>query len=74
MKDIITVRLAVDPITGVIAAFAPFAMIAKQRFRNGIYDDEPKVIAQFLPGEREARFEAEWIDDGWTFGKRVADG
>ena len=43
------------------------------RLRRSVYEDEPEVIAQFLPGERQVRFEAEWTDDGWKFGKRVGD-
>jgi hypothetical protein len=31
------------------------------------------VIAQFPPGERQARFEAEGTDGGWKFGTRVTD-
>jgi hypothetical protein len=27
--------------------------------------------SQFFLGERQARFEAEWTEDGWKFGKRV---
>jgi hypothetical protein len=31
------------------------------------------VLEQFRPGERQARFEAEWDDEkgDWIFGKRV---
>jgi hypothetical protein len=28
---------------------------------------------QFLPGERQVRFEAGWTDGEWKFGKRVTD-
>ena len=54
--------------------FAAFHSLSRQQpYRGGLYDKEPYVIAQFLPGERQARFEAEWTEDGWKFGKRVAD-
>jgi hypothetical protein len=39
--------------------------------RSGLYHNEPEVIAQMAAGERTARFEAEWTDDGWVFGKRI---
>jgi hypothetical protein len=40
---------------------------------NRPYEDEPGVIEQFRPGERQVRFEAEWDDEtgNWKFGKRV---
>jgi len=31
------------------------------------------LVAQFLPGEEQARFEAKLTDGEWKFGERVAD-
>jgi hypothetical protein len=77
MKEIVIVCLAIDAETGAIDPTAPFVVIARQArlqpHRGGVYHNEPDVIAQFLPGERQARFEAEWADGDWKFGKRVAD-
>jgi hypothetical protein len=73
MRDFVVVSLAIDTKTGDLIPDAPFLVKASRADRSGIYEKEPGVVAQFLPGERRARFEAEWTEDGWKFGKRVTD-
>jgi hypothetical protein len=65
MKEIVLVRLAADPAIGAIDPTAPFIVIPRRELRRGgLYEKESEAIAQFLPSEREARFEAEWTEDG----------
>jgi hypothetical protein len=81
MKEIVLVTLAIDAATGAVDSTAPFMVIPRRRAlqrlpgRGGVYEKEPAVIEQFRPGEREARFEAEWSKQhgGWMFGKRIED-
>jgi hypothetical protein len=76
MKEIVLVTLAIDTATGKIDPGAPFMVNSRLPGRSQPYQDEPGVIAQFRPGELQARFEAEWDDESgnWIFGKRVLDG
>ena len=72
-QDTVIVCLSIHPGTGAIDLAAPFVVIPSNPSRAGIYQTEPEVIAQFLPGERQAWFRAEWSErDGWKIGKRVA--
>lgn len=73
MKEIVTVTLATYSKTGTVLPDAPFLVVSTRADRDGIYDQEPGVTAQFLPGEYRARFEAEWTNEGWRIGERVAD-
>jgi hypothetical protein len=63
--------LAVDAKTGALVPDAPFLVKAGRADRSGVYEKEPGVIAQFLRGQEQARFEAESPGDGWKFGSML---
>jgi hypothetical protein len=77
MKEIVLVMLAIDAESGDIDPTAPFMVISNRRGGrfNRPYRDEPTVIEQFRPGERQGQFEAVWNEKtgNWNFGKRVVD-
>jgi hypothetical protein len=73
IKEIVTVRLGVDLVTGKFDLTAPLMVRSSRGIQ--LYTDEPHVIEQFRPDDVIARFEAEWDEATatWKFGKRVAD-
>jgi hypothetical protein len=73
MKAIVLITLAIDAASGDIDPSVPFVVSPPPPHRRAVYENEPGVLAQFLPGERQARFEAEWSDGEWKFGSRVRD-
>ena len=51
-----------------------FVVLAEEKERDGLYFNEPDVIAQFAPDEDAAKFEATWDGEEWQqFGRRVQD-
>jgi hypothetical protein len=58
---------------GSIDRGAPFVVLAEDEERDGLYFNEPAVIAQLAPDEDNARFEAAWDGEEWLFGPRVQD-
>lgn len=73
MKSIVQVYLGRMKGTRRVCRDGPFLVVSPIPGRSGAYDDEPSVIAQLYADEVEAKFEAEWIDGEWVFGKRIAD-
>jgi hypothetical protein len=71
-KEVVLVCLGRKPQTGEPDLGAPFMVKAQDPHRSGLYYDEPAVIEQILPGEREARFEPEWNGAQWRCGKRIS--
>jgi len=68
MAEIVTVILASNGVA--IDRDASFFVVANAG-RSGFYQDEPAVLAQIPLGDIRARFQAEWRDGAWTFGKRI---
>jgi len=58
-KEIVIVRLATYPNTGIIIPDAPFLVSGRHPIAAASMKGSPTVIAQFLAGEEQAGFEAE---------------
>ena len=65
-REVVLVCLGRRLDTGEPDPFAPFMLKAQDPRRSSLYYHEPLSS----PGEREARFEAEWDGAQWKFGKR----
>jgi hypothetical protein len=80
MKEIVLVRLVVDPQIGALDSTAPFVVIPRRRVlqhlpgRGGMYGNEPRVIEQFQPGEREAQIRSRVVEAGNRVEIRQASG
>jgi hypothetical protein len=72
LTEIIEVQLACNA-DGSVDRMAPFVVLASDENRDGLYTNEPAVIAQLAPDEDTARFEATWDGEEWLFGRRVQD-
>ena len=70
--EIIEIQLVCNA-DGSIDRSAPFVVLAEDEERDGLYSNEPTVIAQLAPDEDNARFEAAWDGEEWLFGPRVQD-
>ena len=70
VNEIVEIKLARNG-DGSINRAAPFVVVAEGGERDGLYIDEPAVIAQFADDEDAARFEATWDGEEWQFGRRV---
>jgi hypothetical protein len=58
---------------GSIDRTAPFVVLAPDEGRDGLYSNEPALLAQLAPDEDTARFEATRDGEEWLFGPRVHD-
>ena len=72
LTEIIEVQLACNA-DGSVDRAAPFVVLAADEKRDGLYTNEPAVIAQLAPDEDTARFEATWDGEEWLFGRRAQD-
>jgi hypothetical protein len=65
--------VATDARGGAIIPDAPFPVKASRQDRSGGYEKEPEVMSNSRPARSRRDLRAEWTDEGWKFGKRVAD-
>jgi len=73
MKSIVTIYM---PSSAALAEFgldAPFLVQSAELMRTGIYEEEPGVLLQMPFDQKVAKFEAEWVEGRWNFGRRLLD-
>jgi hypothetical protein len=72
-KTVVKISFRRDPDSGEIDHLAPFEVADRAGRHTGTYEDEPQVLAEIGADTSTAYFEAQWVDDRWVFGHRVAD-
>jgi hypothetical protein len=70
---VVKITFGLEPETGELDHLVPFLVTDRSGSHVGVYEDEPRIIAEVQASTKVAYFGAQWVEDHWVFGHRVED-